>query len=128
MKIAFRIFFITAIMCVMAACSNESSPYNPGKSERLKAMIESKENLSEGDYNEMIDQILGGIQVINDKNKEIGDNQNKKREFLMKDKNQKMVENILEFTFYLEQHRDELSPSTEKRMLEAQKELMKLRD
>lgn len=130
MRKLFRYLFLGAIIFIMASCAEKTdSAYNPQKCEELMAKIGNKEELSEADYNEMIDQLVAGIQVIDEKKKEIGEeNKEKQKEFILKKENQKMVENILGFVFYLESHKKDLSSENVEKLDQAYSDLQKLRD
>ena len=119
----FKLFLLSAMALLVASCSGGSTSYSPSECEQLSEKIKAKEDLTENDYNMMIDQMVAVVKLLDEKKTEIGDDQTKKDEFVKSDEGKNLIGYAIVFAFYLEAHKKDLSESNLKKMEEAQAEL-----
>lgn len=115
-------------MALLSACGGGvSGGYNQEKCEALKQKIENNQEMTEADYNVMIDQLGDLVKYLDKKNKEMGDDKEKAKEFGESAEAKQMLEYTLGFAMYLEQHKNDLSSSNLKKMVDLQEEMKKLK-
>lgn len=119
----FKLLLLSAMALLVASCSGGSASYSPTECEQLSEKIKAKEDLTENDYNMMIDQMVAVVKLLDEKKTEIGDDQTKKDEFVKSDEGKNLIGYAIGFAFYLEAHKKDLSESNLKKMEEAQAEL-----
>ena len=110
-------FLMTAAILILAACSGVGN-YNPQKCAALQEKIDNKQELSESEYGEMIDQLGGMINFMKEKEKEIGeDKEGGSKEFFTKSEEGKQLgKYFLYFGMYLDSHADQLSNSNKRKL------------
>lgn len=114
------------ILVCFAACGGSSS-YNPEKCKELKEKIESGAELTQKDYSELIDQ-LGAVTIeLNTKENEIGDDKEKKAEYL-ESQGKDIAGYALGFGFYVYQHTKDLDADNMKKLTELEKKLNELKE
>lgn len=126
MKYLSTLFIAVAIFCLTACSGSGSSSYNPKKCAELKEKIEKNEELSQSDYSEMIDQMGAATFELDKKEKEIGNDKEKKDKFL-EDGGKEMAEYAIGFGIYISQHAADLNADNSKKMIELGEEMKKMK-
>ena len=121
-----KLLFCATIMLVMVSCGN--SGYSRVTCEELENKIKNNEELTEQDYNTMIDQTVAALKIVDKKTSDVKDNPEKLKEVLKDEDLQKMSQYALGFAIYLGLHEDQLSPQNLKKFEDAQKEIESLRN
>lgn len=119
--------FIGLLLVCFAACSGGSSSYNADKCKALKEKIEKNEELSQSDYSVMIDQMAAATLEISKKEKEIGDDKEKKEKFLNDEGGKEMAEYAVGFGIYISQHAKDLDADNIKKMLDLDQKMKELK-
>lgn len=120
-----KFLFIAAIF-ILASCSGSKS-YNPEVCQELAEKIENSTEFTQDDYSEMIEQLVAASKLLQQKSKEINDDQEKQKEFVAQDENMKLVGYTMAFAMYLYSNQDKFSEDTQKKFEKAQKELESLK-
>lgn len=120
-----KVSLFAAVLFLLAACSGNGG-YSPEKCAELKSKIEKKETLTESDYNEMIDQVSSMIKVYEAKEKEFGDDKEKRREYITSEEGKEILSNTLGFVFYLDAHKSELTEGNVKKLSNLQSQLKEM--
>lgn len=107
--------FIGAGIFILSACSGGGS-YSPEKCAQLQEKVDGKQELTEDDYSEMINQLEGIVKILKEKDKEIGDDKEKKNEFSKSKEAKELVGYFFGFGFYLDGHGDQLSNSNKRKL------------
>lgn len=115
MKTILKNVIIAAGIFILTACSGGGS-YSPEKCAALAEKIGSKQELTEADYTEMIDQLDGIIRLMKEKDKEFGGDKEKEREFSKSEEGKNIGKYFLTFGFYLDSHTDQLSNANKKKI------------
>ena len=117
--------FVAAVMMLsLAACSGGG--YSAEKCEQLKEKVQNREELSEGDYDDMIDQVVACAKAVKEKadaakgNQEMEDQLRNDKEFT------DMMGYALTFGFYLQSHQKDLSDSNLKKLEAAEADIRSL--
>lgn len=127
MKRILMSFVMAAFLIIgMVQCSGGGSTYNPQKCEQLKEKISNNEEMSDQDYNEMIDQMVGMMKYLKNKETEFKENPEKMKEFEKSEEGYNMVGYLLGFGFYLESKKKDLSPEIQKKLEDAEAEVKAL--
>lgn len=120
-----KVLAVALLFIGLTACSGGSS-FNPEKCKQLEEKMHSGDKLTESDYNEMIDQMGGAIEVLSAKEKEIGEDKDKQSEFVKTDEAKQLMTAVLGFGFYLDSHKSELTPGNLKKLEALQKRFKEL--
>lgn len=112
-------------MMLLVACSGSSS-YNPETCSKLETMAREKQELTESDYNQMIDQMVAACKILAEKKTQIGDDKDAMREFRNSEEGKQLLTYSLGFAFYLESEKNNLPEGSLKKLAEAKTELEKL--
>ena len=118
---------VAVTLMALGACAGGSEGYDKEKCEELQQKIENKQEMTEADYNVMIDQLGALVKYIEKKDKEIGDDKEKAQEFGKSEESAKLFEYTIGFALYLEQHKNDLSSSNLKKMSKLEKEMKNLK-
>lgn len=120
MRKIFSYLCIAVVAIAFAACSGNAS-YNPKACADLEKKIQNKQEMSESDYNDMIDQMDAILEKISAKDEELKDDPEKLKEYA----NSEEVKDLLKYTFtfgiYLDSHEDQLSDANKKKLQDIQK-------
>ncbi|MDE6255239.1 MAG: hypothetical protein K2M39_03495 [Muribaculaceae bacterium] len=100
---------------ILSACSGGGS-YSSEKCAQLQEKVDGKQELTEDDYSEMINQLEGIVKILKEKDKEIGDDKEKKNEFSKSKEAKELVGYFFGFGFYLDGHGDQLSNSNKRKL------------
>ncbi len=119
-------FLLIAAVLVLASCSGSKS-YNPEVCQELATKIENSTEFTQDDYTEMIDQLVAASKLLHEKSKEIGDDQEKQKEFVAQEDNMKLAGYTMAFAMYLYGNQDKFSEDTQKKFEKAKKELESLK-
>lgn len=122
----FKFLIIAVSLFCLAACSGGSTSYSPEKCEQLKEKIKDKQPLTEADYDEMIGQMSGMAKYFTKEQEAIGEDKEKMKEFANSEEGKKLFGYVLEFGFYLDAHKDELSKSNIQKLSKVQEEFKKI--
>lgn len=120
-----KLFFMAAMIFGLSACSGSTS-YSPEKCKALSEKIKSGDELTESDYNEIIDQFGAAAKVMAEKQQAIGDDKDAKKEFQNSEEAKQLFETVLGFGIYLEAHRKDLTPANAKRLEKVSEEIKAL--
>ncbi|MDE6265160.1 MAG: hypothetical protein K2M11_08465 [Paramuribaculum sp.] len=120
-----KFLFIAAVL-VLASCSGSKS-YNPEVCQNLAEKIENSTEFTQDDYAEMIDQLVAASKLLQEKSKEIGDDQEKQKEFVAQEDNMKLAGYTMAFAMYLYSNQDKFSDDTKKKFEAAEKELKSMK-
>ncbi|MDE5808341.1 MAG: hypothetical protein K2H76_09500 [Muribaculaceae bacterium] len=127
MKTVFKSICLAAAIFILAACSGVGS-YSPEKCSELKEKIKSKQELTESDYTDMVDQLEGIVNLMKEMEKEFGGDQEKEKEYAKTEEAQTLVKNFFEIGMYLDAHTDQLSNSQKKKINKIVSEFEKEKD
>lgn len=119
-----KLFFLAAMIFGLSACAGSPS-YSPEKCKALTEKIKNHEDLTESDYNEMIDQFGAAIKVLNDKREKIGDDKDAKDEFKNSEEAKELLGTVLGFGIYLSTHEKDLTPENQKRLAKLEEDVKK---
>ena len=119
-------FLLCALfMIVLASCGSKG--YNPETCKELATKIDNHEQLTEKDYSTMIDQMVSAAKIVKEKTDKIGNDPEKMKEFENDPANKELAEYAMGFALYIGLHQQDLSPANVKKLMEAQKEMEKLK-
>lgn len=119
-------FFAVALMFIgLTACSGSSS-FSPEKCQQLEEKIKANEELTESDYNEMIDQMGAAIEVLAEKDDQWKDDEQKQKEFIKSEEGKQVVGAIIGFGLYLDSHSKDLTPAHAKKLQALEKRFKEL--
>ncbi len=124
MKKILKCLLLCVVLFSLSACSGGG--YNSEKCAQLMDKIEKKEQFSESDYNEMIGQLGALCETLQQKDKELGDDKAKALEFASSEEGKNLFTYTLGFAMFLEQNKQELSPSNVKKLAELEKKIKDL--
>lgn len=115
MKKILNYVLIAAAFIMLASCSGGSN-YSAEKCKALADKISSHQEITDGDYSEMIDQLQAIVDILKDKEKEIGDSEEKKNEFANSEEAKEYIGYFLGFAMYLDMHSDKLSDANKQKL------------
>lgn len=123
-----KILISLASICLMllVACSGSSTSYNPETCAKIKTMVEENKELSESDYNQMIDQMVAACKLLSEKSKSLDADPQAAREFMTSDEGRDLLDYSMGFAIYLETNKAKLPEGCLKKLDEAKAELEKL--
>lgn len=120
--------FICAVIAIaLVACSGGSSSFNASICKELSDKIANNEEISEHEIDQMINQIVAINKVLEDKQKEAGDDAEKLIKLSQDETLKGMSGYSLVFTQYISSHLDNLSDSNKAHFEKAKKQLHLLR-
>lgn len=120
-------FILTlAVAIFLAACSGGAS-YNVAECDALKEKISNKQELTEGDYNQMIDQLVGAAKGLKAKKDACGGDLEKEKELRKDEELKSMAGYAIYFALYLESHKKDLTPDNLKKLEKANEELKEIK-
>lgn len=122
---AIKFLLCAIVMTALTACSGGNS-YNPATCEMLKNKIDNKEQLTEKDYNMMIDQMLAATVELKKQKEAAGDDPEKLKELKNSESTKEMMGYVLGFTFYIGSSEKDLSPENVKKLTELKKAMESL--
>lgn len=124
MKI-FRTLLMAIAVLALASCASQS--YDKATCEALQTKIAAQEELSQDDYSNMMDQIVAIGKEVEKKQKEIGDDREKKLEYAKNEDTNKMLGYLIGFSYYIKMHEKDLDASNLKKLKECEEELNNLK-
>lgn len=122
---AIKFLLCAIVMTALTACSGGNS-YNPETCEMLKNKINNKEQLTEKDYNMMIDQMLAATVELKKQKEAAADDPEKLKELKNSESTKEMMGYVLGFTFYIGSSEKDLSPENVKKLTELKKAMESL--
>ncbi|MDE6008284.1 MAG: hypothetical protein K2G90_03650 [Muribaculaceae bacterium] len=125
MKRFIKIFCILSLVW-LAACSNGSS-YNQQECSSLVEKIKSNEELTEKDYDSMIDQFGSIVTWMAGEKKAVGGDEKAFKEALSSEEGKQKAEYMIYFGLQLEKDKDKLSASNVVRLAKYMKEMQEIK-
>lgn len=125
-RILLSFVVVFAMITMLVQCGGGSSSYNPATCQELKEKVSNNQELTENDYKQMIDQVVGIAKCLSEKQKEFANDPEKKKEYENTEEVKQMMEYYFSFAITLSAKRSELSPSLQEKMNEAEKEINSL--
>lgn len=123
MKI-FKTILFTALLFVLASCGG--SGYNAAKCEELAQKIANREQLTDQDYSEMIDQVQAIAKIMDKDSKKYGDDSAMKKEIENNPEYKEMASYAIGFVFVLSMNEKELSEENKAKLNKAEKDVKDL--
>lgn len=115
-----KILCIAFCLAGMAACSG-SSGFSPEKCAQLEEKAKGSTPLTEGELNEMVDQLAAAFEIMFQKNEEFADDKKGFKEYLDSPEGKNVANVVFKFSVYLSQHESELSPEAIKKLEDLEK-------
>lgn len=116
--------FLCAVVAVFViACSGGNTSYNPNTCKELVEKINNHEQLTEKDYDVMIDQLVAASKELKKKQDEVGNDPQKVAELIKEPEIAEMAQYAMGMAFYIGMHENELSPSNIEKMKKAKQEI-----
>lgn len=123
-----HLFFVAFAISLLVACGGGTPSYDAAKCEQLKVKVDNKEDLTEDDYNTMVDQmvvIAKDLKAVSDQYK---DDKEKQKELRKDEEFKKKAEYCIGFALYISMHQKDLPASTLKKMIDAKDDMEALKD
>lgn len=127
MKGIIKSLWALCAMFILVACSGPSV-YNPEKCAALQEKIDSKQELTDADYTEIINQLDGILTVMKEKDKEYADNEEKEKEFYKSDEGKALGKYLVYFGLFIDSRSDQLSNSNKRKLNKVMSEYKKERN
>lgn len=118
-----RTMLACAVVLLLTACSGG---YSHSACEQLKEKMQNHEQLTESDYNTMVDQLVICAKTIKEKVDDAKGNQEKEDALRNDTEFTDMMGYCMIFGFYLDSHKKDLSEDNIKKVEEASQELKSL--
>lgn len=127
MKNILKGMLLMVILMTLPSCSG-SGDYSSEKCAALNEKISNKEELTKNDYSEMVEQLGAIVYTFKDKEKEIGDDKDKLRDYSKTTEAKEMLNYFFAFGMYLDSHSEQLSNSDKRKINKLMEEFSKEKD
>ncbi len=122
-----KLLFVAAMIFGLSACAG-SAGYSPEKCKALSEKVKSGEELTESDYNEMIDQLGAAVKVMKDNQEKYAGDKEAEAKYQDSDEAKDLVSTVLGFGIYLSTHKKDLTPANQKHLEEVSEQLKSLNE